>query len=157
MGSNRNGKTPNRLLTNTKENRAISSGKYLRKSCPIMSRAMVLRTKKYAVSPMYWPLLGTMAFLRAMINQNAKLKITERIAWSMSVSNQGALSKIGGKSKLCTPGASKPPVSSGTRPDKKPLTVSPTSPCVCSQLPRLDRGSWRPLEMPLHRYGQSAG
>ena len=46
VGSRLSGKTPNKLLTSTKENRAISSGRYLRKSCPIMSRAMVFRTKK---------------------------------------------------------------------------------------------------------------
>jgi hypothetical protein len=99
-----------------------------------MSRAMVLRTKKYAVSPMYWPLLGTMAFLRAMINQNTRIKITDRMAWNMYLSSQGTLSKMGGKSKLWTPGASKPPVSSGTRLDKKPLTVPPSPPHGCAQL-----------------------
>ena len=79
VGSKLSGKTPNMLLISTKENRAISSGRYLRKSCPIMSRAIVFRTKKYAVSPRYWPLLGTMALLRAMINQKTKIKITEII------------------------------------------------------------------------------
>src|SRR6188768_14754 len=99
-----------------------------------------------------------MAFLRAMINQNARIKITDRMAWNMYLSNQGALSKIGGKSKLCTPGASKPPVSSGVRPDKKPLTVPPTRPCACAQLPLLGRDDlWHLVQVPRHRYGQSAG
>ena len=49
---------PHRLLIRMKENSAISQGRNLRKSWPRLSRAIELRTKKYAVSPMNWPLLG---------------------------------------------------------------------------------------------------
>ena len=61
-----------------------------------MSRAMVLRMKKYAVSPRNWLLLGTMACLRAMINQKARMTITARMAWKMYLSNHSTPGMIGG-------------------------------------------------------------
>ena len=62
---------PQRLLIRMNENRAISSGRYLRKSCPIMSRPRVFRMKEYAASPTNCALPGTMAFLRAITTQKA--------------------------------------------------------------------------------------
>ena len=46
VGTNVSGKMPQRLLTRMKEKSAIRNGRYRRKSCPIMSRAIPLRTKK---------------------------------------------------------------------------------------------------------------
>ena len=154
VGTSVSGKMPQRLLTRMKEKSAIRNGRYLRKSCPIMSRAMPLRMKKYAVSPMNWLLLGTRLFLRAMISQKAMTKITETAAIRMYLSNHsGPFSNSGGRSKLETPGAWKPsvspsPVSSGISPNK-PVT----SPLPCRPLVRSARSgrSARPRPPPRHR------
>jgi hypothetical protein len=65
-----------------------------------MSRARELRTKKYADSPMNWPLLGTSAFFRAITSQNAMIKMTEIRACRKYLSNQGRPEKKAGRSKF---------------------------------------------------------
>ena len=91
-----------------KENRAISQGRNLRKSWPRLSRAIELRTKKYAVSPMNWPLLGTICRFRAITSQKMMIKIVATIACSMYLSSHashGTSGNSGGRVKSSGLGA----------------------------------------------------
>ena len=86
-----------------KANNAVRNGTYFRNSGPIMSRAMLLRTKPWKDSPRNWPLPGTSCGLRTASRNSTYMITAEKTSISTGFVSHSTPA-IGGRLKSSTPG-----------------------------------------------------